>query len=277
MALVTRRTLASFLSRTLTERTTSSIPSPIRYRFAFAALENHQFALESMKTLIRSKTSGSGYSPLNDPSPNWSNRPPKETILLDGCDYEHWLIVMEFPSDPKPSEDEMVSAYVKTLAGVVGSEEEAKRKIYSVCTTTYTGFGALISEELSNKVKGLPACFGSYPIRILMFRTKITEGICLSMEKSSIGHSFGLIRGSKRGVGLGLGTIDAGKQCRLKGESQFREKVGCNMNPCLKRPVVKDVDMICGNYVVASPFSACRLLDLMVLLKINTGTVDIVT
>ena len=34
------------------------------------------------------------------------------------------------------------------------SEEEAKKKIYSVCTTTYTGFGALISEELSYKVKG---------------------------------------------------------------------------------------------------------------------------
>lgn len=34
------------------------------------------------------------------------------------------------------------------------SEEEAKKKIYSVSTTTYTGFGALISEELSLKVKG---------------------------------------------------------------------------------------------------------------------------
>lgn len=35
------------------------------------------------------------------------------------------------------------------------SVEEAKKKIYSVCTTTYTGFGALISEELSYKVKGI--------------------------------------------------------------------------------------------------------------------------
>lgn len=34
------------------------------------------------------------------------------------------------------------------------SEEEAKKKIYSVSTSTYTGFGALISEELSLKVKG---------------------------------------------------------------------------------------------------------------------------
>ncbi|CAI9118949.1 OLC1v1020583C1 [Oldenlandia corymbosa var. corymbosa] len=115
------------------------------------------------KTAVRNKTSGSGYSPLNDPSPNWSNRPPKETILLDGCDYEHWLIVMEFPTDPKPSEEEMINSYVKTLASVVGSEEEAKKKIYSVCTSVYTGFGCLISEELSHKVKGLPGVLWVLP------------------------------------------------------------------------------------------------------------------
>lgn len=70
---------------------------------------------------------------------------------------------MEFPTDPKPSEEEMVAAYVKTLAAVLGSEEEAKQKIYSVCTTTYTGFGALISEELSYKVKGLPGVLWVLP------------------------------------------------------------------------------------------------------------------
>lgn len=82
---------------------------------------------------------------------------------MDGCDYEHWLIVMEFPEDPKPSPEEMVNTYVKTLAQVVGSEEEAKKKIYSVSTTTYTGFGALISEELSYKVKGLPGVLWVLP------------------------------------------------------------------------------------------------------------------
>ncbi|XP_057817525.2 multiple organellar RNA editing factor 3, mitochondrial [Cryptomeria japonica] len=119
--------------------------------------------IQSHQTVRCKTTSGSGYSPLNDPSPNWSNRPPRETILLDGCDYEHWLIVMEFPKDPKPSEDEMVANYVKTLAAVVGSEEEAKKKIYSVSTYTYTGFGALISEELSFKVKGLPGVLWVLP------------------------------------------------------------------------------------------------------------------
>lgn len=58
-------------------------------------------------------------SSLNDPSPNWSNRPPKETILLDGCDFEHWLVVME-PADPSLTRDEIIDSYIKTLSQVLG-------------------------------------------------------------------------------------------------------------------------------------------------------------
>ncbi|KAJ8764620.1 hypothetical protein K2173_006702 [Erythroxylum novogranatense] len=94
-------------------------------------------------------------SSLNDPSPNWSNRPPKETILLDGCDFEHWLVVMEKP-EGDPTRDEIIDSYIKTLAMVVGSEEEARKKIYSVSTRCYFAFGALVSEELSYKIKELP-------------------------------------------------------------------------------------------------------------------------
>lgn len=39
-----------------------------------------------------------------------------DTILFEGCDYNHWLITMEFPKDPKPTPEEMVDTYVKTLA-----------------------------------------------------------------------------------------------------------------------------------------------------------------
>ncbi|KAL4295754.1 hypothetical protein GQ457_12G005850 [Hibiscus cannabinus] len=157
-----RRSLSNLLSRALSSPSSSSLSS--RSRLTFALLKSSPVSVpESFKILTRTKTSGSGYSPLNDPSPNWSNRPPKETILLDGCDYEHWLIVLEFPEDSKPSEQEMIDAYVKTLASVVGGEEEAKKRIYSVCTTRYTGFGALISEELSYKVKGLPGVLWVLP------------------------------------------------------------------------------------------------------------------
>ncbi|KAI4356731.1 hypothetical protein L6164_000726 [Bauhinia variegata] len=59
-------------------------------------------------------------SSLNDPNPNWSNRPPKETILFDGCDFEHWLVIMEKPEGDR-TRDEIIDSYIKTLAQVVGS------------------------------------------------------------------------------------------------------------------------------------------------------------
>ncbi|AAF63819.1 DAG protein, putative [Arabidopsis thaliana] len=169
MALIsTRRTLSTLLNKTLSSSTSYSSSFPTlssRSRFAMPLIEKVSSSRTSLGPCYistRPKTSGSGYSPLNDPSPNWSNRPPKETILLDGCDYEHWLIVMEF-TDPKPTEEEMINSYVKTLTSVLGWQEEAKKKIYSVCTSTYTGFGALISEELSCKVKALPGVLWVLP------------------------------------------------------------------------------------------------------------------
>ncbi|KAG6519366.1 multiple organellar RNA editing factor 8, chloroplastic/mitochondrial-like [Zingiber officinale] len=93
-------------------------------------------------------------SSLNDPSPNWSNRPPKETILLDGCDFEHWLVVME-PPDPSLTRDEIIDGYIKTLAEVLGSEDEARMSIYSVSTKHYFAFGCKVSEEISYKIKPL--------------------------------------------------------------------------------------------------------------------------
>lgn len=75
--------------------------------------------LVSAKGLSTQATSSS----LNDPNPNWSNRPPKETILLDGCDFEHWLVVVEQPQggpQGDPTRDEIIDNYIKTLAQIVG-------------------------------------------------------------------------------------------------------------------------------------------------------------
>ncbi|GAB2285718.1 hypothetical protein Dimus_020156 [Dionaea muscipula] len=101
---------------------------------------------------IRFVYGGRGFATRSSDS---SNRPPKETILLDGCDFEHWLVVVE-PPDPQLVRDEIIDSYIKTLAQVVGSEEEARMKIYSVSTKHYFAFGALVSEELSYKLKELP-------------------------------------------------------------------------------------------------------------------------
>ncbi|RAL41106.1 hypothetical protein DM860_008804 [Cuscuta australis] len=90
---------------------------------------------------------------INNPSPNRSNRTSYQT-RLDGCDYEHWLVVMEKPAD-SPSRDEIIEGYIKTLAQVVGSEEEARMRIYSVSTRHYYAFGALVSKELAEDLYDL--------------------------------------------------------------------------------------------------------------------------
>ncbi|KAE8713035.1 Multiple organellar RNA editing factor 8 [Hibiscus syriacus] len=110
---------------------------------------------DSLFPSFKSFSTHASRSSLNDPNPNYSNRPPKETILLDGCDFEHWLVVMEPPKEDA-TRDDIIDSYIKTLAQVVGSEDEARMKIYSVSTRHYYAFGALVSEELSYKIKELP-------------------------------------------------------------------------------------------------------------------------
>ncbi|XP_038977481.1 multiple organellar RNA editing factor 9, chloroplastic-like isoform X1 [Phoenix dactylifera] len=90
-----------------------------------------------------------------------SSSEPRETILLPGCDYNHWLIVMEFPKDPAPTREQMIETYLNTLATVLGSMEEAKKNMYAFSTTTYTGFQCTVSEETAEKFKDrFPSCVG---------------------------------------------------------------------------------------------------------------------
>ncbi|GAA0175076.1 hypothetical protein LIER_28329 [Lithospermum erythrorhizon] len=79
-----------------------------------------------------------------------------DTILFPGCDYNHWLIVIDFPKDNMLSSHQMVQFYEETATKVFGSLEEAKKKIYACSTTTYKGFQVECSEETSEKFKDLP-------------------------------------------------------------------------------------------------------------------------
>ncbi|KAK6136517.1 hypothetical protein DH2020_029753 [Rehmannia glutinosa] len=76
-----------------------------------------------------------------------------DTILFEGCDYNHWLITMDFPKDSNLTREQMIETYVNTAAQVFGSVEEAKKKIYALSTTTYQGFQVECSEETSEKFK----------------------------------------------------------------------------------------------------------------------------
>ncbi|KAL3508748.1 hypothetical protein ACH5RR_028149 [Cinchona calisaya] len=174
----TKQTLTSIFSRSITSLSLSKPPQ---------SLSVPTFSLLRLRPLIAVATSlGSGglggssvrgfatrqtTSSLNDPNPNWSNRPPKETILLEGCDFEHWLVVMEKP-EGDPTRDEIIDSYIKTLAKVVGSEEEARMKVYSVSTQCYYAFGALVSEELSYKLKELDRVRWVLPDSYLDVRNK---------------------------------------------------------------------------------------------------------
>ncbi|MBA0784196.1 hypothetical protein Gotri_001788, partial [Gossypium trilobum] len=88
---------------------------------------------------------------------------PNSNHRVGGCgDHELWLITFEFREEP--SFEEKIDFYVKTLASVVGSEEEAKRRIYAVGgrLTRYTGFRAVISEEMAYLLGGFPLVKGVY-------------------------------------------------------------------------------------------------------------------
>ncbi|KAL1203754.1 Multiple organellar RNA editing factor 7 [Cardamine amara subsp. amara] len=75
--------------------------------------------------------------------------------LVEGCDYKHWLVLMKPPKGYPPRND-IVQGFVKTLAMALGSEEEAKKSIYSVSTKYYYAFGCRVHEPLTYKIRSLP-------------------------------------------------------------------------------------------------------------------------
>nr|XP_023885448.1 multiple organellar RNA editing factor 1, mitochondrial isoform X2 [Quercus suber] len=97
------------------------------------------------------------YSSRSTYNPNSNEEIGPDTILFEGCDYNHWLIVMDFGKENRLSPEEMVRAYEETCAkGLNISVEEAKTKIYACSTTTYVGFQVLMTEEESKKFEALP-------------------------------------------------------------------------------------------------------------------------
>ncbi|MCL7027181.1 hypothetical protein MKW94_012511 [Papaver nudicaule] len=78
---------------------------------------------------------------------------------------------MEKP-EGEPTRDEIINSYINTLSKVIGSEDEARMKIYSVSTRHYFAFGALVSEELSIQIKELPGVRWVLPDSYMNVREK---------------------------------------------------------------------------------------------------------
>ncbi|KAI4318130.1 hypothetical protein L6164_025936 [Bauhinia variegata] len=157
-------TLSLLLPKRLVSSTSiTKAPSVPSFFFSRRSLAPTSYAVGSVAatrfTAIRCRVNRAGnsaYSPLDSRS-NFSDRPPTEMApLFPGCDYEHWLIVMDKPGGEGATKQQMIDCYIQTLAKVVGSEEEAKKKIYNVSCERYFGFGCEIDEETSNKLEGLP-------------------------------------------------------------------------------------------------------------------------
>ncbi|KFK36418.1 hypothetical protein AALP_AA4G121400 [Arabis alpina] len=161
MAKTLTRSTASRVANRFLSTSRASSPSPLPSHFISHRSSPTLFgfipALTRFTTIrTRMDRSGGSYSPLKSGS-NFSERPPTEMApLFPGCDYEHWLIVMDKPGGENANKQQMIDCYVQTLAKIVGSEEEAKRKIYNVSCERYFGFGCEIDEETSNKLDGLP-------------------------------------------------------------------------------------------------------------------------
>ncbi|KAF9601336.1 hypothetical protein IFM89_018764 [Coptis chinensis] len=134
---------------------------PSSFRFNSNPIFSTCHSVSSTRTCVRTAAAAMDSNYSSKRSSNSSE--PRETILLPGCDYNHWLIVMEFPKDPAPTREQMIDTYLNTLATVVGSMEEAKKNMYAFSTTTYTGFQCTVSEETSEKFKGLPGVLWVLP------------------------------------------------------------------------------------------------------------------
>ncbi|EOA36239.1 hypothetical protein CARUB_v10010207mg [Capsella rubella] len=162
MAKTLARSTASRITKRFFSTSGATAPSPsyLLSRRSTAAISHAVGFVSSLNrfTTVRTRMdrSGGSYSPLKSGS-NFSDRPPTEMApLFPGCDYEHWLIVMDKPGGENATKQQMIDCYVQTLAKILGSEEEAKKKIYNVSCERYFGFGCAIDEETSNKLEGLP-------------------------------------------------------------------------------------------------------------------------
>ncbi|KAL6177926.1 hypothetical protein ACLB2K_049447 [Fragaria x ananassa] len=139
---------------------TSSLPSVPRsspYTSSAVVQPSPSFQIQFQSRSFRSSSISFARPNSSPGNYNQNEEIGPDTILFEGCDYNHWLVVMDFPKDNKPPPQEMVRTYEETCArGLNISVEEAKKKIYACSTTTYTGFHVLMSEEESDKFNGLP-------------------------------------------------------------------------------------------------------------------------
>ncbi|KAL4016059.1 hypothetical protein IC575_023673 [Cucumis melo] len=141
-------------------RRTLSVLSAFHRYAAVSSQTRHSIFCPSAPSLSKSPAMISPRWPLRSSSiasysqSSLARKKEPDEIILEGCDYKHWLITMDF-KDSKPTPEEMVRTYEETCAkGLNISVEEAKQKMYACSTTLYHGFQAVMTEEESEKFRG---------------------------------------------------------------------------------------------------------------------------
>ncbi|GFZ12405.1 hypothetical protein Acr_23g0007900 [Actinidia rufa] len=121
--LTIKQTVSSKLCRSYTSLSLSSPPSSLSnsslLRLSSFASVTHSHRVTSAATTTRGFAARRAPSSLSHPKPNRSNPPRRTRYYLDGCDFEHWIVMMDKP-EGDPSRDELIDIYIKTLAMVVG-------------------------------------------------------------------------------------------------------------------------------------------------------------
>jgi hypothetical protein len=63
---------------------------------------------------------GDGPSPMRPGGGGGDRAPTEMAPLFPGCDYEHWLIVMDKPGGEGATKQQMIQCFIQTLAKVLG-------------------------------------------------------------------------------------------------------------------------------------------------------------
>lgn len=91
---------------------------PISSGLLSAPRPTHIPTLSSVQTSTRFFTSTTSLLRNTFDSETDEIRP--DTILFEGCDYNHWLITIDFPKDANLTREQMIDTYVNTAAQVFG-------------------------------------------------------------------------------------------------------------------------------------------------------------
>jgi hypothetical protein len=119
--LLSRRASTSSISTLLRRGGPAAAAAPHEPLLRPAALAAVASRLGFLRGMAR-RPGGDGYSPMRSGGGGGGgDRAPTEMApLFPGCDYEHWLIVMDKPGGEGATKQQMIDCYIQTLSKVLG-------------------------------------------------------------------------------------------------------------------------------------------------------------